>query len=342
MSEVHLLLGPESGAKEQELKQIRSRLIQQHGDGVELIRFYPFECEGGELSQALSNASLFSDHRLVILSRADEANAALVAEIVAYLAHPSASATLIIISEEFSISAKVMRLIPKERTKIFYDLLEGQKAEWIRSYFRRMGIMITADALDLLIDLSEDNTQELRTICSQLGLFWQIADKDRPIEEEDVQTYVFHSRQEDAFTLFPLIARRDLRQSLRSLSVILGSGDSQTPILLLRGLLWQFRRLNSVSEELASGGTESQAFAQARVLTRSTPIRSPRDKTTYRNAVRHYSHEQIRAIIVTLSDTDMAIKEAGGEMTHLLFERLLYRIIQTKGKKPHPPAWAAF
>jgi DNA polymerase-3 subunit delta len=338
----YLLLGPETGAKETALREIRDQLRQQHGDQLELVRFYPFECEAGELTQALFNSSLFSDHRLVILSQAEGANASLMKEILDYLERPTEGSTLVLISNDLYLSSKISKLVPKANTQTFYDLLEREKGDWIRTYFRKLGIMITADAVDTLIDISEDNTQELRTICSQLGLFWQIADKGRPIEEEDVDTYVFHSRQEDAFTLFPLMARGDLRQSLRSLAVILGSGESQTPILLLRGLLWQFRRLLSIQEAMAGGSNEFDAFGQASVLGKPNSIRRPKDKTTYRNAVRRWDLNQTQAIIAALVEADLNIKEGGTELTQLLFERLVHQIIVKRGAPFYEAQFAAF
>lgn len=326
----YLLLGPEAGAKEGKLKEIRDSLRKAHSE-VELIRFYPFECEGGEISQALLNTTLFSDHRLVLLSQAESANAALIDEVATYLAHPTEGSTLVIISSELYISNKISSLIPKERTFTFYDLLEQQKGEWIYSYFRTHGITITDDAIDLLIDISEDNTQQLRTICSQLVLFWQLGDRGTVIEEEDVDTYVFHSRQEDAFTLFPLIARRDLKQSLASLAMILGSGESATPMLLLRGLLWQFRRLLSIQEAREAGEGERNAFAQASVLGKGNAIRRPKDITTYRDALRNYSLAETQAIIAALITSDITIKESSAELTKGHFELLLYQIIVKRG-----------
>lgn len=338
---VYLLLGPEAGAKEEALRGIRNRLRTQYGGALETIRFYPFECEGGQLTAALLNTSLFSEHRLVILSQAEGANAALIDEVAAYLASPSQGATLIIISSELYISTKISKLVPKANTQTFYDLLEREKGEWIRTFFRRMGIMIKLDAVETLIDISEDNTQELRTICNQLGLFWKIADKARPIEDEDVQQYVFHSRQEDAFTLFPLIARGDLPQSLKSLAVILGSGESQTSILLLRGLLWQFRRLLSIQEVLEGGGSEADAFLQAMVMEKAAAIKKPKDKSTFKSAIQRYNREQTQAIIAALIKADVALKEGGSELTQTLYERLLYQIIVKKGAPLAQPTFAA-
>lgn len=338
----YLLLGPETGAKEQELKDIRAQLRTEFGPEIELSRFYPFETENGEIFTVLNNNSLFSDHRLVILSQAEAVSASLATSLAEYLAHPVDTATLVIISSELFISTKIMKGVSKQNTKTFYDLLENQKADWIRNHFRKMGLSIKADAVELLIELTEDNTQELRTICNQLGLFWQISDKGRPIDEDDVETYVFHSRQEDAFTLFPSIARGDLKKSLSSLHVILGSGDSQTAILLVSGLLWQFRRLLSIQEERETGASESEAFAKAQVQLKSCPIRKPKDKGTYHAALMQYESADLRRIIALLAEADIQVKESGSELATLMLERLLYRIIKGKGKAMHEASFATF
>lgn len=140
MSErAYLLLGPPEtgGAKEQELKVIRDLLRKTYGGGeIELSRFYPFETEnGGEILTVLNNNSLFSDHRMVILSQADQLGASMVEAIANYLAHPVETATLIIISSELYLSQKIMKAIPKKNIHTFYDLLDHQKTEWIRNFF---------------------------------------------------------------------------------------------------------------------------------------------------------------------------------------------------------------
>ncbi len=343
MSErIYLLLGPETGAKEQELKDIRGQLREEFGSEIELSRFYPFETENGEILTVLNNNSLFSDHRMVILSQAENLNAQMAQALAEYLAHPVDTATLIIISSELSISQKIMKVVPRKNTKTFYDLLENQKTDWIRNHFRRMGLSITGDAIDLLIDVTEDNTQELRTICNQLALFWQLDKRNRPIEEDDVETYVYHSRQEDAFTLFPLIARSDLKASLQSLHVILGSGDSQTSILLVSGLLWQFRRLLSIQELIGQGTSAQEAFSLAEVQGKKSPIRKPKDKTTYQSGLRFYDLTSLRLIITALAEADVQVKEAGSEMTEIVLEKLIYRIIKGKGQPFATAAFASF
>lgn len=329
----HLLLGPETGEKEQMLKQIRDALRKETGSDLEMHRFYPFETEKGEIFVALNNNSLFAEHRLVILSQADSLNASMVDALVDYLTHPSDTATLIIISSETYLPAKLMKAVPKESTKIFYELFDNQKFGWVRDFFQKFGLTIKADAIDLLLSMVENNTQELRTICSQLTLFWKTGEQQDQITEDDIQTYIHHSRQEDAFTLFPHIVKGDLKQSLASLHAILGSGDSSSGILLVSGLLWQFRRLLSIQEQMQGGASEFDAFSGAKVLGKGTSIRSPRDKTVYHQGRETYSRDECRAIITVLAEADIATKEAGSDMLPIVLEKMLYRIVSCKGRK---------
>ncbi len=333
-SAVHLLLGPETGEKELLLKQIRDTLKKECGGELEMHRFYPFETEKGEIFVALNNNSLFADHRLVILTQAEGLNAAMVDALVEYVARPSETATLVIISSETRLSAKLMKAVPKENTKIFYELFDNQKFGWVRDFFSKYGLTITPDAIELLLSMVENNTQELRTIASQLTLFWKTGDESRPITEEDIQTYIHHSRQEDAFTLFPYIAAGDLKSSIASLHAILGSGDSSSGILLVSGLLWQFRRLLSIQEQMEGGASEYEAFSGAKVLGKGVAVRSPRDKSVYHQGRNTYSRDECRAIIIALAEADLATKEAGSEMLPIVLERLLYRIISCKGREP--------
>lgn len=338
----YLLLGPESGQKEQRLKEIRNNLRKEIGGEPELHRFYPFETENGEIFAALDNNSLFADYRLVLLSQAETMNASLTSAIASYLAHPSTSATLVIISSSTSLPAKITKAVPRDCIQVFYELDDSKKTAWVHAFFRHYGQTITGDAVRLLLDLVENNTQEMRTVCSQLALFWQAGEKQGVIGEEEVETYIHHSRQEDAFTLFPEIAKGDFKMSIDTLHSILGSGDSGAPILLVSGLLWQFRRLLSVQEAISGGLGEYEAFGKARVLGKSASIRNRRDKASYHNALQNYDLQQCRAIIRVLSEADIQTKEWGADMAPLLLERMIYRIMVKKGEPLSSASFATF
>ncbi|HKM06033.1 MAG TPA: DNA polymerase III subunit delta, partial [Sphaerochaeta sp.] len=109
--------------------------------------------------------------------------------------------------------------------------------------------------------------------------------------------------------------------------------DSSSGILLVSGLLWQFRRLLSIQEQMQGGASEFDAFSGAKVLGKGTSIRSPRDKTVYHQGRETYSRDECRAIITVLAEADIATKEAGSDMLPIVLEKMLYRIVSCKGRK---------
>ncbi|MFA6688232.1 MAG: DNA polymerase III subunit delta [Sphaerochaetaceae bacterium] len=340
---VYLLLGPEAGDKGQRIKDIRAELRQQIGGEPELHRFYPFETENGELFSALDNNSLFSDHRLVILSQAEDLSAALTAQLVEYIGHPSSTATLLIVSNETSVSSKLMSAVPKAQTEIFWEMFENRKADWVRTFFRKAGMMIGNNAVDLLLDLVENNTQELKNTCSQLIMFLQSDPQrqDGQVTEDDVDSYIYHSRQESVFSLFEHIARGELERSLATLHVLARSGQGE-PVPLIAGLVWQFRRLMSIQMQRKEGTSFSEALAGASVLGQKSPIRRKKDQELYAKACDRYSLDDIRRIIALLSDYDIRTREMGSDMQQPLLEHCLYLIIEKKGIRTTIPVGASF
>lgn len=340
---VYLLLGPEAGDKGQRIKDIRAELRQQTGGEPELHRFYPFETENGEIFVALDNNSLFSDHRLVILSQADELSAAQVTQLVQYIQKPSATATLLIVSNETSIASKLMSAVPKAQTEIFWEMFENKKADWVRTFFRKSGMTINNNAIDLLLDLVENNTQELKNTCSQLIIFLQSdpAHQDQPVTEDDIDNYIYHSRQESVFSLFEHIAQGELERALATLQALIRSGDGDA-IPLIAGLVWQFRRLLSVQILRKEGSTSQEALAGASVFGQKSPIRRRKDQDLYASACSRYTLEDIQRIISLLSDYDIRTREMGTDMQQLLLENCIYQIIVKKGVIAEPLAMASF
>lgn len=330
----YLLLGPESGGKAKKIQEIR-RLCTEFNGGQppELHRFYPFETEEGQIMEPLQNTSLFADHRLVILSEADSCKAPLYNLITSYLKNPSDSATLLIISAQNRVHASIHKMIGKEQTFMFWELFANQKKDWIIQFFRSGGVDISLEAVDLLLSMIENNTQEMRLVSSQLIAYVHSAhegDQDIEVTEDDVEAFIFHSRQESVFTLFEKIAAGDLSKTmevLRSLQL----GRDADPTLLFGGLLWQFRRLHSFLLHQEEDSSESEAFAKATVLGKSSAIRGKHNQFIYRSAAEHYNLQQVQQIITAVCDAETYIRELGTAIQPLITERLMHTIIIRKG-----------
>ncbi len=329
---VYLLLGPEAGEKGARLKEIRSSLEKEFDSAVEMHRFYPFETLEGKLIGALQNNSLFADHRFVILSQAESLQKGQVDELVAYLENPSESATLVIISEEISITPKIASLVPKKQTTIFWEMFENRKAEWLRARFNRGGAAIQGDAVDLLLELVENNTQELNTVAEQL-ITYARSEEIEVIGSQTVEQFIQHTRQISVFTLFDPIAQGNYPKAVETLHYLFNDTQNH-PISLLATLTWQFRRLLSFKELLEEGSLFDDALGEVTVMGRKVAIRRKRDITLYGEAVKRYTLEQLHSIIARIGEYDLLLREMPNDYHHLLFERLLATIILKKGAKP--------
>jgi DNA polymerase-3 subunit delta len=337
---IHLLLGPETGEKGVRLKEIRNTLRSEFGSDPEIYRFYPFETLNGEIFTALHNNSLFSEHRLVILSQAEDLQATQIKEIVEYLKEPNDSATLVIISNETYISNKISSAVPKENTKVFWEMFDNQKPQWLQNIFSREGFAITSNAVEILLELVENNTQELRSTALQLMQFLTSDGKDT-VSEEDVEKYIEHTRQESVFSLFEHMATGSYERALDVLYTLIRSGDGEA-VPLLAGLMWQFRRLVSLEELLELGNRWEEAVKEVKVMGKATPIRRKKDHGIYAEAVKRYPLENSRSILARIGEFDIKTRELGTDMQPMLLEQLVGIIMKRKGTPPKPLTTLSF
>jgi DNA polymerase III subunit delta len=339
MFSVYLLLGPESGEKSQYVKNIREELKSLHGESPELYRFYPFETENGEILQVLRNRSLFSPHQLVLLSQIETMNAASTAMIAEYLKKPSPDSTLILISSDNRVPGKLEGLVPKEAVVRFWEMNEQRKQEWLIRYFRSQGLDITDEAVELILELVENNTSDLRSTCSQLAGYLLCGRSARgedsrespEITEAEVEQFVYHSRKENVFSLFSALTEGSLKHSLEIYRTLLFAGEAE-PVPLFAGLLWQFRRLFSFISLLEDGTPESAAFAGTTVMGKAAKILGRKNQEIYRRGASVYSLRETALIISAIGNYDAAVRELGAAMQQVLVEKFLYDVTVHKGR----------
>ena len=213
-----LLLGPEEGEKSAFIEKITEALAARLGEPPERSRFYAGETSMAEIVRCLRNMSLFARHRLVIVSNAEEVKRAEeVAALVEYLASPAEDATLLLLSPGFpgdidrritgDQKKKTPGAVPFEHQKVFWEMFDNQKQGWVTSFFRQRKISIAAEAVEYILDMVENNTRDMRVECERLALFFG---PDAAITLESVEQYIYHSKEENVFTLFDRICDREL------------------------------------------------------------------------------------------------------------------------------------
>ena len=317
----YLYAGPEIGERVDAIESLRSALKKQSGDSLEEHSFYAGEERIGDVTALLMNASLFSEIRLIVLK-----NAELVKKkedidlLVDYLGSPADDTTLILVSDETSVDKRIEAAIPKDTKRIFWEMFEDRKTEWVSSFFKREGFRIDADAVDSILELVENNTDALRRECGRLALYLE---KGKPIVAEDIERLLSHTREESAFTLFARIADGDLSRALETVRTLLAAKEA--PVQILAGLAWCFKRLQDYL-------TLARAGALNDFELRKAGLASKRAQRDYSAASRRYDATAAERCVALLAEYDVTLRASGAALEETLMDLFVYKLIADGGK----------
>lgn len=328
----YLYKGPEFGEKNDAVQQLKNKAEKQF-PSVEFKTFYATEASVSDVLAYLSNGSLFSDARFVVLKNAELIKKKDEIQLLADWANACSSqnfqdSILVLITDENSVDTKLEKLFPKENVKMFWEMFENRKIPWITDFFRKNGFQIEPEAAQIILNLVENNTESLKNECSG---FFVCLKKDRPISADDVQNILTHNREENAFTLFDALVdgqkspAKRLENSLEILQKIRQSKDSNSTALLA-GLLYAFKQLKKWLI-LCSQGIPSS------IELKKNGFASIIAQNQYKNASRIWNVQQVQKIIAAISASDMQIRRLGTSSENNFLEILLYRIVIKNGTK---------
>jgi len=322
----YIFLGPEIGKKQDEIGQIKKKLSESAAaagaaaGAYEETVFYSGETPVTDIVNIIQNHSLFAQSRLFIIKNAEqikkkeEINA--VADCMKELEPGDA---LILVSDEFRLSAGLDNACPKENRKVFYEMFERDKIAWVRSFFQRESLSIDPSGIDAILELVENNTDAMRRECSRLVFFLP---KDRPATAQDVEQWLSHSREESAFTLFTRIASGDCSKAVESLHTLLSAKES--PIAILSGLAWSFRKLR---DYLALSDNTDNFELKKIGLSAIT-------KNNYAAASRRYSKTDVEKCLAITAEYDILTRASGTALHETLMDVYLLKIM-TPVPSPH-------
>ena len=323
MNQVYLLLGPEQGEKEIFVKKIIKNIKNKLKSEPEVSTYYPFDTQMIDIVSQLQNGSLFSSYKVVIVNNVHEVKQQREIDIlVNYCKEPSPDTTLFLISSSIKdVSKKLEKVVPKDSKKIFWELFESRKAEWIRRFFHQKKMSIEPDAVKLLIDMIEGNTKDFKQECSKLAMFFG---ENVVLTSDNIEKYVYHSKEENVFTLFEYMAERNFSSCLEVLYKILLSKESE-PVRILSGLLWQIRRLHLLKRLLNNNYSMDEAF-------KKVALRNKKGKDTYSIASKNYSLKEIEGLVMLVADYDNKIRSYKTEMHMQLLQLFLYHAVVCGGR----------
>lgn len=329
---LYLFTGPETGELEDTVKKHREAIVSQFGE-VEFYTFYPQETSVPTIISVLENESLFSPARFIRVHNAElikkKEDIALISQWTTLVANTQkdAHAWLVLTSAETSIDKKLDALVPKQNKKIFWELFENQKIQWVKNWFSQKGFTIDSDAVSAILELVQNNTQSLRDECERFLLFFEA---NHVVTREDVEKIITHNREETAFSLFKSMCRNDrsskenFETALSVLDKIRRSKESSS-VQLIAGLSYCFRRLFDWHQLHALGRPDDFKLKTA-------GFGSKLLQTQYKNAAMIWSEKDTSTCIALLAWTDKTIRERGMATESLYLQMLLYCLIIKRGE----------
>lgn len=326
-SPIYLFTGPEIGNRNEQVETVKNSLVKKFGE-IDNYLLYASDSKIEDIIAKLQTESLFVPATCVVLREAELLKKKEEIELIsAWLKTAKETAVLILVSDEISVDSKIEKLIPKENKQIFWAMDESRLGSWLQNYFRKNGFSIELDAVDSILELTENNTEALRTECNRFFLCFP---KEHEITVSDVEQILAHNREESAFTLFDSMANpsesasRRLEDALSILQKILLTKNN-SPVMILAGLASCFRRLE-LWHSIHAGGAYLDDFAL-----KTKGFTSKTARAQYARASRVWSFGQCAAILASIASTDSEIRSTGMTLQDTQLSLLLYEIIMKNG-----------
>jgi len=331
---VYLYTGPEYGLRDEAVDAVMKALKKKFGEIEEHV-YYLNETSVGQAISILDNGNLFASATCVICKNAEllkkKDELALVESWIKSADDSGEdSSALIFVSDEISVDTRLDKLVPPSNKKKFWEMFDNQKIPWLKDYFRKNGFTLTDDAAQMILDMIDNNTLALKNECSR---FFMCLEKGKTLTPEDVESFLTHNREENAFTLFKqMIESKNsdssrLEEALEVLQGIRLSKDSSY-VPMIAGLASCFRKVvlwHKLAEESYGGYGADEATLKANGF-RSSPMINQ-----YRKAATIWTKGQATAILAVLASTDMQLRSNGSAMEDILLQKMIYEIVVKKG-----------
>lgn len=326
MGRLFLFLGPEAGLKNDEIDSLLASMEREFG-GVEKRVVYASEVRVADVVAQLESGSLFDGATMVVMRGAEAVKRKDDVALISAWAESGSPNALVLVSDGWSVDAKLDKAVPAKNRKVFRELYAERKEAWLRDFFRREGLELEPDAAALILELVENDTESLRAECSR---FRWCFPKGAAVRTADVERILAHNREESAFTLFDAISRPSEPPNVRlenALSILqkITLSKNSSPVMLIAGLSSCFRKLSLWHTLHANGAYPDE------ISLRKGGFLGKSMQAQYARAAQVWGPSPCAAVSAQLSARDMEIRSSGNALASVQVSLLLYEMVMRNG-----------
>ena len=286
-----------------------AQTLAQHGLSADAVQHFDArQHSAGAVLASANTLSLFEPHQVVVVRAVDAWNAAEQERLVAYLAAPAPSATLILDAVKLDGRGKLVKAL---KTHQALELLEAPKGamlkRWIDQRAESRGLKLRPDVSTFLLHTLGQELAELDDALERLRLCYGAGAK---VDRTMVAPLLPESAAgETVWLLVDALARQDKPGLLRAGGALLASREA--PLKLLAMLLRQVAQLQTLKHALASGESPQDAARSAGI--------PPFKVSEQVQAAGRVTPRQLAHWITVLADMDQALKRSK-RPDYLVFE----------------------
>ena len=278
------------------------------------------EVELGTITDSLA-PSLFGDARIVVIKEIQDLTAECSDEIIEYLANPDESLNLVLWHKGGVKGKALVDKVKKAGAQLIaVEVIkkDSDKAEFVRSEFKRLGRKISTEAVQALIDSLGSDLRELGGACSQLAS--DVA-AGKLIDENDVADYQQGRIETTGYDVADAVLDGKTALALISLRNAINTGTD--PVLIVSAIAASIRTMAKVSG--TSRGLKSFDLASQLGL-------PPWQIDKARRQLSGWSENALARSVIVLAQADADIKGAAADPAYAL-ERAIITISTARGSK---------
>ena len=326
MNNTWLFLGPELGIKKKEIDKIKTQYIKgvPRGEEIERINMFASDNDVASIAFEIKTTSLFSAYRIISVKQIELWSSSDAKSILDALHSKDSNTLIILTSEETKVTATLEKTVPTSQKKTFWSLTEHEYVEYVRKTSKAMKLDIQHEAIEQIVYLSGENTQELDTILSNIKIFCTVQKEQEHnnqyhlITKDDIELWVSHQKQESVFKLFAELSHKNYIHTMSTFYALIKSGEH--PNQMIAGLIYQIKNALRLKQKIIAGSSEKSALL-------SLFIRNFEVQKQYINFVRPCSLPTLQRMLEACFSIEETLRSGGD--THymeIIMSKFLYTI----------------
>jgi DNA polymerase III subunit delta len=310
-----LVVGPEDLLVERAVGAVLGAARAAHA-GTEVIELQAAGYESGSVGVHAS-PSLFAEPKVLVLHGVEEANEALVNDLLSYVDEPAGDVTLVLCHRGGARAKKVLEAARASgATEIECPAIKSDrdKTDFVTREFRTAKRQVTPEAVRALVEAVGSDLRELASACAQL-----VADTTGRIEAESVQLYHGGKVEATGFRVADAAVSGRTGEALELLRHALATGLDPVPIVAV--LAASLRTLAKV----AAAGRSGRSADVARTLGLA-----PWQVDKARRQLSGWDPAGLARSIIAVAEADAAVK-GGGRDPEYAVERAVVTVAGSRG-----------